>query len=200
MTQQTSFAAFGLHESLIRAITEMGYETPTPIQVQAIPLVLAGNDVMGAAQTGTGKTASFGLPLLERLIPTANTSMSPARHPVRALVLTPTRELADQVHENLEAYAKYTGLRTACVFGGVDIRTQQDTLRRGVEVLVATPGRLLDHVEQRNTVLSQVQIVVLDEADRMLDMGFLPDISKILKLLPAKRQSLMFSTIVPEYR
>ena len=121
MTQQSSFAAFGLHESLIRAITEMGYETPTPIQVQAIPLVLAGNDVMGAAQTGTGKTASFGLPLLERLIPTANTSMSPARHPVRALVLTPTRELADQVHENLEAYAKYTGLRTACVFGGRDI-------------------------------------------------------------------------------
>ena len=105
MTQQTSFAAFGLHESIIRAITEMGYETPTPIQVQAIPLVLAGSDVMGAAQTGTGKTASFGLPLLERLIPTANTSMSPARHPVRALVLTPTRELADQVHENLEAYA-----------------------------------------------------------------------------------------------
>ena len=201
MTQQTSFAAFGLHESLIRAITEMGYETPTPIQVQAIPLVLAGNDVMGAAQTGTGKTASFGLPLLERLIPTANTSMSPARHPVRALVLTPTRELADQVHENLEAYAKYTGLRTACVFGGVDIRTQQDTLRRGVEVLVATPGRLLDHVEQRNTVLSQVQIVVLDEADRMLDMGFLPDISKILKLLPAKRQSLMFSaTFSPEIK
>lgn len=201
MTQQTSFAAFGLHESIIRAITEMGYETPTPIQVQAIPLVLAGNDVMGAAQTGTGKTASFGLPLLERLIPTANTSMSPARHPVRALVLTPTRELADQVHENLEAYAKYTGLRTACVFGGVDIRTQQDMLRRGVEVLVATPGRLLDHVEQRNTVLSQVQIVVLDEADRMLDMGFLPDISKILKLLPAKRQSLMFSaTFSPEIK
>ncbi len=201
MTQQTSFAAFGLHESIIRAITEMGYETPTPIQVQAIPLVLAGSDVMGAAQTGTGKTASFGLPLLERLIPTANTSMSPARHPVRALVLTPTRELAAQVHEKLEANAKYTGLRSACVCGGVDIRTQQDTLRRGVDVLVATPGRLLDHVEQRNTVLSQVQIVVLDEADRMLDMGFLPDISKILKLLPAKRQSLMFSaTFSPEIK
>ena len=167
MSENQTFSSFGLHESLMRAISEMGYETPTPIQIQAIPLVLAGNDVMGAAQTGTGKTASFGLPLLERLIPTANSSMSPARHPVRALILTPTRELADQVHENLQAYAKYTALRTACVFGGVDIHTQQDALRRGVEVLVATPGRLLDHVEQRNTVLNQVQIVVLDEADRM---------------------------------
>lgn len=201
MSENTSFESFGLHETIMRAISEMGYETPTPIQIQAIPLVLAGCDVMGAAQTGTGKTASFGLPLLERLIPTANTSMSPARHPVRALILTPTRELADQVHENLHSYAKYTGLRSACVFGGVDINTQQDVLRRGVEVLVATPGRLLDHVEQKNTNLSQVQIVVLDEADRMLDMGFLPDISKILKLLPAKRQSLMFSaTFSPEIK
>lgn len=201
MAELQSFASFGLHDCLMRAVSEMGYEKPTPIQTQAIPLVLAGNDVMGAAQTGTGKTASFGLPLLERLIPSANTSMSPARHPVRALVLTPTRELADQVHENLQSYAKYTGLRTACVFGGVDIHTQQDALRRGVEVLVATPGRLLDHIEQRNTALSQVQIVVLDEADRMLDMGFLPDISRILKLLPAKRQSLMFSaTFSPEIK
>ena len=201
MSENTSFESFDLHETIMRAISEMGYETPTPIQIQAIPLVLAGSDVMGAAQTGTGKTASFGLPLLERLIPTANTSMSPARHPVRALILTPTRELADQVHENLHSYAKYTGLRSACVFGGVDIHTQQDALRRGVEVLVATPGRLLDHVEQKNTNLSQVQIVVLDEADRMLDMGFLPDISKILKLLPAKRQSLMFSaTFSPEIK
>lgn len=201
MSENLTFASFGLHESLMRAISDMGYEVPTPIQKQAIPLVLAGSDVMGAAQTGTGKTASFGLPLLERLIPLANTSMSPARHPVRALVLTPTRELAVQVHENLESYAKYTGLRTACVFGGVDIHTQQDALRRGVEVLVATPGRLLDHIEQRNTALSQVQIVVLDEADRMLDMGFLPDISRILKLLPPQRQSLMFSaTFSPEIK
>ena len=201
MPESQSFASFGLHDCLMRAISEMGYETPTPIQTQAIPLVLAGHDVMGAAQTGTGKTASFGLPLLERLIPSANTSMSPARHPVRALVLTPTRELADQVHENLQSYAKYTGLRTACVFGGVDIHTQQDALRRGVEVLVATPGRLLDHIEQRTTALGQVQIVVLDEADRMLDMGFLPDISRILKLLPVKRQSLMFSaTFSPEIK
>ena len=146
MSENTSFESFGLHETIMRAISEMGYETPTPIQIQAIPLVLAGYDVMGAAQTGTGKTASFGLPLLERLIPTANTSMSPARHLVRALILTPTRELADQVHENLHSYAKYTGLRSACVFGGVDIHTQQDALRRGVEVLVATPGRLLVHL------------------------------------------------------
>ena len=201
MAETINFASFGLHESIMRAISEMGYETPTPIQAQAVPLVLAGFDVMGAAQTGTGKTASFGLPLLERLIPTANTSMSPARHPVRALVLTPTRELADQVHDNLQSYAKYTALRTARVFGGVDIHTQQDALRRGVEVLVATPGRLLDHVEQRNTSLTQVKIVVLDEADRMLDMGFLPDISRILKLLPVKRQSLMFSaTFSPDIK
>ena len=193
MPKELTFADFGFHESLMKAIAELGYEKPTLIQAQAIPLVMKGFDVMGAAQTGTGKTASFGLPLLERLIPSANTSMSPARHPVRALVLTPTRELALQVHENIAQYAKYTGLRTACVFGGVDIRTQTDALRRGVEVLVATPGRLLDHIEQKNTMLGQVQIVVLDEADRMLDMGFLPDISRILKLLPAKRQSLMFS-------
>ena len=201
MSENLTFASFGLHDSLMRAISDMGYEIPTPIQKQAIPLVLTGSDVMGAAQTGTGKTASFGLPLLERLIPLENTSMSPARHPVRALVLTPTRELALQVHENLQSYAKYTELRTACVFGGVDILTQQDALRRGVEVLVATPGRLLDRVEQRNTALSHVEIVVLDEADRMLDMGFLPDISRILKLLPAKRQSLMFSaTFSPEIK
>lgn len=201
MPQEHTFAAFALHDCILRAIDEMGYVKPTPIQVSAIPLVLAGNDVMGAAQTGTGKTASFGLPLLERLVPQANSSMSPARHPVRALVLTPTRELADQVHENLQAYAKYSGLRTACVFGGVDIKTQADMLRRGVEVLVATPGRLLDHIEQRNTQLSLVEIVVLDEADRMLDMGFLPDISRILKLLPSQRQSLMFSaTFSPEIK
>lgn len=195
------FATFGLDDSIMRAIDEMGYAKPTPIQAQAIPQVIAGGDVMGAAQTGTGKTAGFGLPLLQRLIPTANTSMSPARHPVRALVLTPTRELADQVHDNIREYAKYTGLRTAVVYGGVDIKPQAETLRRGVEVLIATPGRLLDHIESRNTNLSQVQVVVLDEADRMLDMGFLPDISRILKLLPQSRQSLMFSaTFSPEIK
>ena len=158
MSENQTFSSFGLHESLMRAISEMGYETPTPIQIQAIPLVLAGNDVMGAAQTGTGKTASFGLPLLERLIPTANSSMSPARHPVRALILTPTRELADQVHDNLQAYAKYTGLRTACVFGGVDLHTQRDALRRGVEVLVATPGRPLAPISHRTTSSNQAAI------------------------------------------
>ncbi len=195
------FNAFGLDDAIMRAIDEMGYDVPTPIQAQAIPQVIAGGDVMGAAQTGTGKTAGFGLPLLQRLVPFANTSMSPARHPVRALVLAPTRELADQVHDNIRQYAKYTGLRTAVVYGGVDIKPQAEILRRGVEVLIATPGRLLDHIESRNTNLSQVQIVVLDEADRMLDMGFLPDISRILKLLPATRQSLMFSaTFSPEIK
>ena len=201
MSKEMTFDSFGFHASLLKVINELGYEHPTPIQQKAIPLVLAGYDVMGAAQTGTGKTAGFGLPLLNQLIPLANSSMSPARHPVRALVLAPTRELALQVHENLQAYAKYTNLRSACVFGGVDIRTQTDALRRGVEILVATPGRLLDHIEQRNTVLAQVQVVVLDEADRMLDMGFLPDISRILQLLPTKRQSLMFSaTFSPEIK
>jgi len=179
----------------------MGYVTPTPIQVRAIPVVLQGRDVMGAAQTGTGKTAGYGLPALERILPSANTSASPARHPVRVLVLTPTRELADQVNDNLKAYASRTALRVGVVFGGVDIKPQQMELLRGVEVLTATPGRLLDHVESRTVNLSQVQIVILDEADRMLDMGFLPDISRILKLLPEKRQSLMFSaTFSPEIK
>lgn len=201
MSKIDNFEAFGLSECLLRAIEEMGYSQPTPIQSEAIPHVLAGGDVMGAAQTGTGKTASFALPVLERLLPTACTSVSPARHPVRALILTPTRELADQIHTNILAYSKYTNLRTACVFGGVDIKAQATALRAGVEVLTATPGRLLDHIEQRNTNLSQVQMVVLDEADRMLDMGFLPDISRILNLLPKTRQSLLFSaTFSPDIK
>ena len=199
--QMSDFSSFRLDARILSAISRMGYVEPTPIQQQAIPVVLAGADVMGAAQTGTGKTAGFGLPLLERILPKANTSMSPARHPVRALVLTPTRELADQVGENLKAYAADTPLRVAVVYGGVDIKPQAATLRGGVEVLTATPGRLLDHVEQKSVNLSQVEIVVLDEADRMLDMGFLPDISRILKLLPAKRQSLLFSaTFSPEIK
>ncbi len=196
-----SFEQFGLHPAILSAICEMGYSKPTPIQEQAIPVVLKGGDVMGAAQTGTGKTAGFGLPLLQRILPKANTSASPARHPVRALILTPTRELADQVSENLVKYAAQTPLRAGVVFGGVDIRPQADMLRRGVEVLTATPGRLLDHIEQRSVSLSQVEVVVLDEADRMLDMGFLPDISRILNLLPKTRQSLMFSaTFSPEIK
>ena len=179
----------------------MGYVTPTPIQEKAIPLVLTGKDVMGAAQTGTGKTAGYGLPVLQRVLPQANTSASPARHPVRVLVLTPTRELADQVNENLVKYAANTPLRVGVVYGGVDMKPQVDLLRRGVEVLTATPGRLLDHVEGKSVTLSRVEVVVLDEADRMLDMGFLPDISRILNLLPKTRQSLMFSaTFSPEIK
>ena len=188
-----TFDDFGLHPLLLQSIAETGYTTPTPIQAQAIPVVVSGRDVMGAAQTGTGKTAAFTVPILHRLMPLANTSASPARHPVRALILAPTRELADQVFESVKRYSKKTPLRSAVVFGGVDIGPQKEALRRGCEVLVATPGRLLDHVEQKNVNLSQVGILVLDEADRMLDMGFLPDLERIIRLLPAQRQGLLFS-------
>jgi superfamily II DNA/RNA helicase len=193
MSDYSDFDHFGLDLRLIEAIRAMGYSRPTPIQSKAIPIVMKGRDVMGAAQTGTGKTAGFALPILHRLLPGANTSMSPARHPVRALILTPTRELADQVSDNVRQYGSRTPLRSAVVFGGVDMDPQTQALRTGVEVLVATPGRLLDHLQQKNTSLGQVEVVVLDEADRMLDMGFLPDISRILNLLPQQRQSLMFS-------
>ncbi|MBV6304826.1 DEAD/DEAH box helicase [Candidimonas humi] len=192
-TSATTFSDFGLHPSILQAVAETGYTTPTPIQAQAIPIVMAGRDVMGAAQTGTGKTAAFTLPILHRLMAVANTSASPARHPVRALILTPTRELADQVAESVMRYSKPTPLRSAVVFGGVDIGPQRDALRRGCEVLIATPGRLLDHVEQKNVNLGQVGILVLDEADRMLDMGFLPDLDRIVRLLPERRQGLLFS-------
>lgn len=188
-----TFDQFGLAPEILRAVAEQGYATPTPIQAQAIPVVLAGRDVMGAAQTGTGKTASFSLPIIQRLLPSANTSASPARHPVRALILTPTRELADQVAANVQSYAKHTPLRSVVVFGGVDMNPQSAELRRGVEILIATPGRLLDHVQQKTANLGQVQILVLDEADRMLDMGFLPDLQRILNLLPKERQTLLFS-------
>jgi len=193
MSDYSDFDHFGLDPRLIEAVRAMGYDRPTPIQSKAIPLVMKGRDVMGAAQTGTGKTAGFALPILHRLLPGANTSMSPARHPVRSLILTPTRELADQVGDNVRQYAAKTPLRTAIVFGGIDMDPQTQALRTGVEMLVATPGRLLDHLQQKNTSLGQVEVVVLDEADRMLDMGFLPDISRILNLLPRERQSLMFS-------
>ncbi|MBV8209393.1 MAG: DEAD/DEAH box helicase [Burkholderiaceae bacterium] len=193
MSDYSDFDHFGLDLRLIEAVRAMGYRRPTPIQSKAIPIVLKGRDVMGAAQTGTGKTAGFALPILHRLLPHANASMSPARHPVRALILTPTRELADQVADNVRQYASHTALRSTVVFGGVDMDPQTQALRAGVEVLVATPGRLLDHLQQKNTSLGQVEVVVLDEADRMLDMGFLPDISRILNLLPRERQSLMFS-------
>ena len=200
-TETISFASLDLAPELLKALDESGYTTPTPIQAQAIPLALKGTDLMAGAQTGTGKTAAFTLPLLQQLLPLASTSASPARHPIRALILTPTRELAIQVEESVKAYAKHTALRSLVVFGGVDIKTQTPTLMRGVEVLVATPGRLLDHVEQRTLQLSQVQMLVLDEADRMLDMGFMPDLKRILALLPKKRQTLMFSaTFSPEIK
>jgi len=180
---------------LLRAVTEQGYTTPTPIQAQAIPVVLSGRDLLGAAQTGTGKTAGFVLPLLQRLAPTATRSFSPALHPVRCLILTPTRELAIQVHESVTQYGKHVPLRSFCVYGGVNINPQIEELRKGVEILVATPGRLLDLLQQKALTLSKVQILVLDEADRMLDMGFIPDIKRIINLLPASpmRQTLLFS-------
>jgi len=198
MSDYSDFDHFGLDPRLIEAVRAMGYDRPTPIQSKAIPIVMRGGDVMGAAQTGTGKTAGFALPILHRLLPRSSTSVSPARHPVRALILVPTRELADQVGDNVRQYAARTPLRTAIVFGGMDMDPQTDALRAGVEVLVATPGRLLDHIQQKNTSLGQVEVVVLDEADRMLDMGFLPDISRILNLLPRERQSLMFSATFSE--
>jgi len=195
------FADFGLAPEIQRALADQGYEHPTPIQAQAIPVVLQGRDVMGAAQTGTGKTASFSLPILQLLMPHANPSMSPARHPVRALVLVPTRELAVQVADNVKAYARHTPLRATVVFGGMDMKPQTEILRRGVEIVIATPGRLLDHVEQKNISLGQVQMLVMDEADRMLDMGFLPDLQRIINLLPKQRQNLMFSaTFSPEIK
>ena len=188
-----TFDSLGLSAELLRAVADEGYTVPTPIQAQAIPLVLEGRDLMGAAQTGTGKTAAFVLPIFECLKAHANTSFSPARHPVRALVLTPTRELAMQVAEMAAAYGRYVALRSAVVFGGVPLDPQIKELRAGVELLVATPGRLLDLVGQRAANLGQVEILVLDEGDRMLDMGFIPDIRRILALLPARRQTLLFS-------
>jgi len=192
------FSDLGLKAELLRAVEEQGYTQPTPIQEQAIPPILLGQDVMAGAQTGTGKTAAFTLPLLQRLLPQANNSVSPARHPVRALVLAPTRELAAQVWESVRTYGQHTMLRSACVYGGVAIDPQMKELRAGVEVLVATPGRLLDLVQQRCANLSTVQILVLDEADRMLDMGFMPDLRRIIALLPAQRQNLMFSATFPD--
>jgi ATP-dependent RNA helicase RhlE len=195
------FSSVGLAPSLQRAVAVQGYTLMTPIQAKAIPIVLAGRDVMGAAQTGTGKTAAFSLPLLHKMLPHENASMSPARHPVRALVIAPTRELADQVAANIKSYAAQTKLRVAVVYGGMDMKPQTLELKAGVEVLVATPGRLLDHIEAKNCSLNQVEYVVLDEADRMLDIGFLPDLQRILSYLPPTRQTLLFSaTFSPEIK
>ncbi|CAM5795508.1 DEAD/DEAH box helicase [Rhizobacter fulvus] len=188
-----SFDDLGLAEPLLRAVHEYGYTTPTPIQAQAIPAVLSGGDVMGGAQTGTGKTAGFVLPMLHRLMATPAVRDAKGKLPIRALILTPTRELAAQVEESVRTYGKHSKLSSMVMFGGVGMQPQIDKLKRGVDILVATPGRLLDHHQQRTLDLSHVQIFVLDEADRMLDMGFIHDIKKVLAVLPPKKQSLLFS-------
>ena len=187
-----SFDSLGLSAELLRAVREQGYNTPTPIQIKAIPLILEGRDIMAGAQTGTGKTAGFTLPLLQRL---QSRPVNKKQRAVRALVLTPTRELAAQVEQSVETYGRHLPLNSTVIFGGVKINPQITRLRQGVDVLVATPGRLLDHARQKTVDLSQVEVLILDEADRMLDMGFIHDIRRILALLPAKgeRQNLLFS-------
>jgi ATP-dependent RNA helicase RhlE len=187
-----SFDTLGLAAELLRAISEQGYTEPTPIQSKAIPAILEGKDVLAGAQTGTGKTAGFTLPLLQQLNESHN---SPNRRPIRALVLTPTRELAAQVGESIKIYGRHLPLRSTVIFGGVKINPQKDKLRQGVDILVATPGRLLDHIRQKTVDLSRVEILVLDEADRMLDMGFIHDIRRLLALMPGndERQNLLFS-------
>ncbi|WP_145481428.1 DEAD/DEAH box helicase [Stenotrophomonas rhizophila] len=192
-----SFENLGLAPFLLRALSEQGYDSPTPIQEQAIPLALEGRDLLAGAQTGTGKTAAFGLPLLQHL-GTNPQAVNGPRKP-RALVLAPTRELATQVHDSLRGYSKYLRIPSACIYGGVGMGNQFDVLRRGVDLLVACPGRLIDHLERRSVDLSGIEILVLDEADRMLDMGFLPSIKKILAKLPRQnRQTLLFSATFEE--
>jgi len=190
-----SFETFGLRPEILRAVAEKNYSTPTPIQEKAIPLVLAGKDVLGCAQTGTGKTAAFALPILHRLqeIPWKGTG----RRPIRVLVLTPTRELASQIAESFGAYGRHTGIKHAIVFGGVNQGPQAQALRRGIDILVATPGRLLDLMGQGLVNLRSVETFVLDEADRMLDMGFIHDIRRVIGQIPAKRQTLFFSATMP---
>ncbi|MEM8514659.1 ATP-dependent RNA helicase RhlE [Massilia sp. MP_M2] len=196
-----SFSSLGLSDAIVRAVTEQGYTAPTPIQSQAIPTVLNGGDLLAGAQTGTGKTAGFTLPILHRL---SNDTIGAAQknktspRVIRALVLTPTRELAAQVEESVRLYGAYTNLNSAVIFGGVGINPQIKLLKHGVDILVATPGRLLDHAGQGTVDLSKVEILILDEADRMLDMGFIHDIRKVLALLPAKRQNLLFSATFSE--
>ncbi|CAH2779470.1 MAG: ATP-dependent RNA helicase RhlE (EC [uncultured Caballeronia sp.] len=187
-----SFDSLGLSEPLLRAVNELGYSSPTLIQLQAIPAVLKGGDLLAGAQTGTGKTAGFTLPILQRLSQLAPVAGG-AKRPVRALILTPTRELAAQVEESVRAYGKYLKLRSTVMFGGVGINPQIEALRRGVDIVVATPGRLLDHMQQKTIDVSRLEILVLDEADRMLDMGFIHDIKRVFARLPEKRQNLLFS-------
>src|ERR1700709_1851296 len=188
-----SFDPLGLAEPLLRPVHHCRSPPPTPIQAQAIPTILSGADLMGGAQTGTGKTAGFTLPMLHRLMASPAVRDARGRLPIRALIPTPTRELAAQVEESVRTYGKYSKLTSMVMFGGVGMQPQIDKLRRGVDILVATPGRLLDHHQQRTLHLSHVEIFVLDEADRMLDMGFVHDIKKVLAVLPAKKQSLLFS-------
>ena len=184
------FSDLGLSKPILRAIKEQGYSKPTPIQQNAIPIILKKHDVLAGAQTGTGKTAGFTLPLLEKL---SSKKAKLGKHQIRALILAPTRELAAQVGENVQNYSKYLPIKSTVIFGGVGINPQKAALRKGVDIVIATPGRLLDHVEQKSIDISQVECFVLDEADRMLDMGFIRDIKKVLALLPKQKQSLLFS-------
>ncbi|MGB6411694.1 MAG: DEAD/DEAH box helicase, partial [Candidatus Deferrimicrobiaceae bacterium] len=193
--ERKSFEAFGLRPELLRAVAEKNYTTPTPIQEKAIPFVLEGKDLLGCAQTGTGKTAAFALPILHRLQETPWKGRE--RRPIRTLVLTPTRELASQIAESFGAYGRHTGLRHAIVFGGVSQHPQSQALKRGIDILVATPGRLLDLMSQGLVNLRTVETFVLDEADRMLDMGFINYIRRIIDQLPGKRQTLFFSATMP---
>jgi ATP-dependent RNA helicase RhlE len=196
-----NFDQLDLSPELLRAVHDEGYTEPTPIQEEAIPIVLRGADLMARAQTGTGKTAAFALPILERMKRHANKSFSPARHPIRVLVVAPTRELAIQVQKSFIAYGRHVDLRSTIIYGGVPMPPQEKDLLGGVEIVVATPGRLLDHAGNRTLNLGQVEVLVLDEADRMLDMGFIDDIRRILALLPARRQNLLFSaTLSAEVR
>jgi ATP-dependent RNA helicase RhlE len=190
-----SFDSLGLSDALLKAVADQAYTTPTPIQAKAIPPILAGKDVLAGAQTGTGKTAGFSLPLLQRLMENVDIKLKPRK--LRALVLVPTRELAAQVYESMATYGKYLPLQTQVIIGGASINMQTRQLRHGCDIVVATPGRLMDHIGQKNITLANIEILVLDEADRMLDMGFLPEIRRILAYLPKNRQSLLFSATMP---
>ncbi len=199
-----SFETFGLDTSIMAGIRKLGYEKPTPVQSKTIPNILEGHDVMGLAQTGTGKTAAFVLPMLNRLIKQTNSPRStgraarPTRNKVRALIVAPTRELAEQIDENIRELGKGTRLNSMTIYGGSSAYNQIKKLHRGVDIVVACPGRLLDHINQGNVDLSGVEMLVLDEADRMLDMCFLPDIKRILKHVPASRHTLLFSATMPD--
>jgi ATP-dependent RNA helicase RhlE len=193
-----SFEAFGLKASIMAGITSLGYKTPTPVQAKTIPDALAGRDVMGLAQTGTGKTAAFALPMLNHLLDSPGDKGRSTRKAVRALIVAPTRELAEQIDENIRELGKRNPLKSMTIYGGSSVYNQMKKLQRGVDIIVACPGRLLDHINQRNVDLSSVEMLVLDEADRMLDMGFLPDIKRIVKHLPLKRQTMLFSATMPD--